>query len=204
MENISNRIKVIVGILLVLLLLTGMFTLLNDNHEKAQSIKELQQQNTSLKGNESKLSMKYTQLSEQYDALNKEKNGSANEGLLTATNELFKNVYNYDTSKKTDSVVSRKENSKQFANAATLDLLFSKDADKLTPTVTTVSKLESTPEVYRMSSDEKNLTALVLVNYSLSIAGSEKQDGSFMYKMTFDPALKQITAIKNVGEIRIP
>ena len=55
-----------------------------------------------------------------------------------------------------------------------------------------------------MSSDEKNLTAMVLVNYSLSIAGSEKQEGKFLYKIVFDPAVKQVIEIKNIGEISIP
>ena len=204
MENVSKRVKGIAGVLIAVFLLAALFSIVNDNREKAQSIKELRQQNTSLKNNEGKLSAKYTHLSEQYNSLNKEKNGSANEALLDTTNKLFNTVYSYDTSKRSDSVAARKTKAEPYANTTTLDALFSKDADKLTPSVTTVSELEGQPDVYRMSSDENDLTAMVLVNYSLSIAGSEKQEGKFLYKIVFDPAVKQVTEIKNIGEISIP
>lgn len=204
MEKFSKRVIVIVGILLMSSTLFLMFSSINDNREKDQNLKDLQQENVSLKSNVAKLSTKYNQLTEQYNSLNKEKNGSANESLLTTTNELFKTVYSYDTQKDSDSVAARKEKAKPYANTSTLDALFSKDPDKLTSTVTTVSKLEGEPEVYRMSSDEKSLTALVLINYSLTIAGSEKHDGKFMYKVVFDPTLKQITDVENIGEVNVP
>ncbi|OTO77410.1 MULTISPECIES: hypothetical protein [unclassified Enterococcus] len=204
MEPISTRVKFIVGSFIAVFLLTAMFALLNDTHEKSKSIKLLKQDNANLKSNVADLSNKYTQLSEQYDALNREKNGSANESLLNTTNELFKMVYTYDTVKKSDSVAARKEKAKSYANASTLDALFSKEPEKLLSTVTTVSKMEGIPEVYRMSSDEKNLTAMVLINYSFSIAGSDKQESKFMYRIVFDPALNKVTEVKNIGEVNIP
>ncbi|EOH86324.1 hypothetical protein [Enterococcus pallens] len=204
MEYIPNRMKKIGALFLSIFLLISAFSWVNDSQKKVQTIKELKQENASLKAKDTKLSIQYTQLSEQYDTLNKEKNGSANESLLTTTNELFKAVYNYDTEKKSDSVAARKEKAKPYANSSTLDALFSKDPEKLTTTVTTVSKLEGDPEVYRMSSDEMNLTAMVLVKYSLSIAGSEKQESEFMYKIVFDPTLKQVTEVKNIGQVMIP
>lgn len=201
MDNTSKRMQIITGILVSIFLLSALFALVNDNRKKAQNIQTLQQETERLKINDTKLSKKYVQLSEQYDALNKEKNGSANESLLTTTNELFRLVYTYDTEKNSDSVAARKEKSKPYANASTLDNLFSKDPENLPSTVTTISKLKGEPEVYRMSSDDENLTALVLVNYSLSIARSEKRESQFMYKIVFNPSLKQVTEIKNIGEI---
>lgn len=204
MENISSKVKIIGSVIFLLIVLTGMFTLVNTNQKNSQTIEELQEETTHLKSQNTKLSSKYTQLSEQYDLLNKEKNGSANKALLTATKELFQLVYSYDTGKKAESVAARKEKAKPYANTSTLDTLFSKDPEKLTPTVSTISILEGEPEVYRMSSNAKELTAMVLVNYSLSIAESEKQEGKFMYQIVFDPMHKQVTGLKNIGEISIP
>ncbi|HAQ1082563.1 TPA: hypothetical protein IW739_002924, partial [Enterococcus faecium] len=126
MENVSKRVKGIAGVLIAIFLLAALFSIVNDNREKAQSIKELRQQNTSLKSNERKLSAKYTHLSEQYNSLNNEKNGSANEALLGTTNKLFNTVYSYDTSKRSDSVAARKTKAEPYANTTTLDALFSK------------------------------------------------------------------------------
>ena len=183
LREISINIRVIFSVLVALIVLSSLFWLVSSNQEKSKKIESLRQENIELKNNNGKLTTEYDHLSEEYDSLNKEKNGFANESLLDVTNNLFSCVYNYDTNEKADSISARKDKAMQYANATTLDKLFSKNADKLTTTVTTISKMDGEPEVYRMSSDDEKLTALVLVKYSLSIADSNKQEGNFMYKI---------------------
>lgn len=203
LREISINIRVIFSVLVALIVLSSLFWLVNSNQEKAKKIESLRQENIELKNNNGKLTNEYDHLSEEYDSLNKEKNGSANESLLDVTNNLFSCVYNYDTDEKADSISARKDKAKQYANDATLDKLFSKNTNQLTTTVTTISQLEGKPQVYRMSSDDEKLTALVLVKYSLSIADSNKQEGNFMYKIMFDPKLKKVIDLNNIGEISI-
>lgn len=203
LREILINIRVIFSVLVALIVLSSLFLLVNSNQEKAKKIESLRQENIELKNNNEKLTTEYDHLSAEYDSLNKEKNGSANESLLDVTNNLFSCVYNYDTDKKTNSISARKDKAKQYANDVTLDKLFSKNTDQLTTTVTTTSQLEGKPEVYRMSSDDEKLTALVLVKYSLSIADSNKQEGNFMYKIVFDPKLKKVIDLNNIGEISI-
>ncbi|WP_137665458.1 hypothetical protein [Enterococcus hulanensis] len=199
----EKKSKTVTYLLTTIAILLALIFFINRNFGQGKHIESLQKENLQLKNSVVQANEQYDQLTEQYETLNKEKNGSANKDLLTTTSELFKVVYNYNSEKKSDSVAARKEKSKQFAKTEALDVLFSKDADDLTPSVSTVSKLEGDPEVYRMSSDEKELTALVLINYSFSIAGSDKVEGKFMYKLVFDPVQKQVTEIKNIGEISI-
>ncbi|HFD1687876.1 TPA: hypothetical protein ACF1RY_002815 [Enterococcus hirae] len=203
MREILLNIRVMGSLFIVLIVLSSLFWLVNSNQEKAKKIEDLRKENIELKNNMGKLTTEYDHLSKEYDSLNKEKNGSANESLLDVTNNLFSCVYNYDTDEKADSISARKGKAMQYANDATLDKLFSKNADKLTTTVTTISKMDGEPEVYRMSSDDEKLTALVLVKYSLSIADSNKQEGNFMYKIVFDPKLKKVIDLNNIGEISI-
>ena len=203
LREILLNIRVMGSVFIVLIVLSSLFWLVNSNQEKAKKIEDLRKENIELKNNMGKLTTEYDHLSKEYDSLNKEKNGSANASLLDVTNNLFSCVYNYDTDEKADSISARKDKAMQYANATTLDKLFSKNADKLTTTVTTISKMDGESEVYRMSSDDEKLTALVLVKYSLSIADSNKQEGNFMYKIVFDPKLKKVVDLNNIGEISI-
>lgn len=55
-----------------------------------------------------------------------------------------------------------------------------------------------------MASEKQEIKALVMVEYSVTIAGSNAQKGTFMYKVSFDPTAKQFTSVKNLGEIHVP
>lgn len=201
--TISNKAKAIGRLIFGLFLLITLFSMLNTKREMSSKIQALQEQNSSLQSSMKQSNSKYDQLSKQYDELNKEKNGSANESLISTTNELFKLVYNYNTDKKSDSLAARKGQAKPFANSSALDSLFSKNAEDWAPSVSTISKLEERPQIYRMSSDDKNLTALVLIDYSVSIAESKPQKGELMYRLTFDPVEKIVSEIKLLGEISV-
>ena len=105
--------------------------------------------------------------------------------------------------KEEDSIEKRKQESVQYATNQALNGLFPKNATNSVASVSTVSKMEKEPEVYIMSSDDKEVRALVVISYSVSIAGSEAQKGTFMYKVTFEPQQEKFTSIKNLGEVNL-
>ncbi|WP_427814947.1 hypothetical protein ACQKTA_13450 (plasmid) [Enterococcus sp. 22-H-5-01] len=194
--NLKNaKVLPAIGLIVIVGILVASFLFVKDSRGKSSDITALKTENRDLKKEVSRSEIDYRNLEVQYNKLNKEKNGAADEALNKATQELFESVYNYDTSKKEDSVANRKEKAKEVATSEVLDTLFSKDADKLTPSVSTVSKLDHAPEVYRMSSDSERLTALVLINYSFNISGYKNQNNQFLYKISFEPEQKKITSI---------
>lgn len=138
---------------------------------------------------------------------NQEKNGQANERLLKASKELFSYVSNYDTAKKEDSIANCKKKAEKLTNVSALEAIFPKDADEGVSTVTAVSQIEGNggaPEVYLLSSDSKEVQALVIVKYGVSIAGSEKIIGTNMYRVKFDQPTKKFVSIENLGEVNLP
>ena len=58
------------------------------------------------------------------------------------------------------------------------------------------------PEIYRTTQKDtgKEKTALVRLEYSVRIAGSQTQRGNFIYKVTFNEESKKFTTIENLGE----
>lgn len=189
-----------------MLLISNTFWFLD--HKKEQKRNEtIQSELTKFKGESIRLENEVSQLTGDYDQLYKEKNGQANEKLLSVANELFSYLYDYDTSKKNDSIADRKKKAAKLTTESALNTLFPRDADQGAYTVTSVSKIEGNegkPEVYLMSSDDKEIQALILVTYSVSIAGSEKIDGSNMFKAKFNPKNQEFIEMKNLGQISIP
>ena len=201
----KERKRGLIFLLVGVVLLSNLFWY--KEHQKGQKkMASLQTEVTKVAGEALQLESESEKLSREYDQLYKEKNGQAKEDLLAAANELFAYISEYDTSKKEDSIANRKRKAEKLATRAAIETLFPKDADKGVSTVTSVSKIEGNdgkPEVYLMSSDEREIQALVLVQYSISIAGSDKIEGSTMYKTTFDPPTKQFTEIKNLDEVQL-
>lgn len=142
-------------------------------------------------------------LSERYDSLYKEKNGTAHEKLLQATTSTFKAIYEYDTMQEESSVKNRKASLEDKATREVIESIFPADADKGTPSVTVKSKLKNEPEVYIQSSDKNEITALALVEYTIVIEGSEDQNGSFLYKVKYDQFSDKITLMKNLGVVNL-
>lgn len=205
MDTTKERKRGLIILLVSLLLLSNLFWYM-DRQKEQKKMAVLQTELTKVKGESLNLENESEKLSSDYDQLYKEKNGQAKKNLLEAANKLFSYTSEYDTAKKEDSIASRKKKAEKLTTNAALDTLFPKDADKGVSTITSVSKIEGNdgkPEVYLMSSDEKEVKALILVQYSVSIAGSEKIEGSTMYKTTFDPRIQQFTEIKNLGEVQL-
>ncbi|EOH75565.1 TPA: hypothetical protein IZ487_000995 [Enterococcus faecium] len=200
MGNYDFISKILCPVLLVILVLGG-FWVVSERQEQGREIQRYQQelakQKETLVENEQRLE----KFSKQTETAPKETN---NEGLITATSHLFSAVFDYHSDREKESVKARKEQASTFANQQALNGLFPKDADTITPSVTTVSRLEREPEIYLMASEKQEIKALVMVEYSVTIAGSNAQKGTFMYKVSFDPTAKQFTSVKNLGEIHVP
>ena len=98
--------------------------------------------------------------------------------------------------------MERKEKATVYATEQGLSGVFPRDADKVVPSVVTVSQLDKAPEIYRTTQKDtgKEKTALVRLEYSVRIAGSQTQRGNFIYKVTFNEESKKFTTIENLGE----
>lgn len=188
---------------MLIFLIVGGYWFMSEKQENNKKIQSYQQELRKEKKARSETESKLDKLTNLYDSLYKEKNGSAYASLASTTKQLFSAVFEYHSDKEEDSIKARKQKASEFTNKAAVESLFPKDADLGTPSVTTISSLEKAPEIYLMPSDEKKLQALVVVHYSVAIAGSENQKGTFLYKVSFDPIAKQFTAIKNVGEVDV-
>lgn len=199
MGNYDFISKILCPILLVILVFGG-FWFGSERQEQGRKIQRYQQelakQKETLVENEQRLE----KFSKQTETAPKE---TSNEGLITATKHLFSAVFDYHSDREKESVKARKEQASTFANQQALNELFPKDADTITPSVTTVSRLEREPEIYVMASEKQEIKALVMVEYSITIAGSGTQKGTFMYKVSLDSTAKQFTSIKNLGEIHV-
>lgn len=141
-------------------------------------------------------------LSRKIEQLLDEKEDPVNEPLTKAVNALFSLLFDYDSSNKEQTVAKRKEKATVYATEQGLSGVFPRDADKVVPSVVTVSQLDKAPEIYRTTQKDtgKEKTALVRLEYSVRIAGSQTQRGNFIYKVTFNEESKKFTTIENLGE----
>lgn len=200
LSSTTAKISLLFGVVIFIFA----FTWNNDRQKNENKINALEKTISQQKKEKEELTGQIDQLTKEYDSLYKEKNGLANDRLLTATNKLFSAVSEYDTSKEQDSIHERKNRAAEVADATALEGIFPKDADKGAATVTTISKLEKTPEVYLLSSDDKEVRALVWTDYSVSIAGSEKQEGTNLYKVAFNQLTQKFVSIENLGSVKTP
>ncbi|HCR4110298.1 TPA: hypothetical protein OOF76_003360, partial [Enterococcus faecalis] len=88
-------------------------------------------------------------LSRKIEQLLDEKEDPVNEPLTKAVNALFSLVFDYDSSNKEQTVAKRKEKATVYATEQGLSGVFPRDADKVVPSVVTVSQLDKAPEIYR-------------------------------------------------------
>ncbi|HAQ6572491.1 TPA: hypothetical protein IX405_000161 [Enterococcus faecium] len=114
------------------------------------------------------------------------------------TETLFTILYSYQSEE--SSVRERKEKVSKLVTSSVLEELFPGDVEKLPSTVSTVSQLDHAPIIYLDPTSKEEWKGIVLVDYSVSIAGSETQSGRFLYQVTIDPKTQQFTSILNLGE----
>lgn len=202
MFKVSSSQPIIIGVLAIALMVVGVSWYSQTNTDK-QKIERLEKKVKTLSKGESDVKKEYRQLWDDYEELYTEKNGTANDALLKTTSELFTTVFSYRSEKEEDSVANRKKRGEEYATNQALNGVFPKDATDAVASVSTVSKLTEEPEVYIMSSNDKEIKALVVLSYSVSIAGSEAQKGTFMYKISFNPQQNKITSTKNLGELNL-
>ena len=88
-------------------------------------------------------------LSRKIEQLLDEKEDPVNEPLTKAVNALFSLLFDYDSSNKEQTVAKRKEKATVYATEQGLSGVFPRDADKVVPSVVTVSQLDKAPEIYR-------------------------------------------------------
>ncbi|MGL9757233.1 hypothetical protein [Enterococcus sp. DIV2324] len=203
--QLKKREKFLIAI--IVLTVFGMvfsyYYLPRSSQKDTKKIEALQKENQLLKQKESDVVETNQQLTDQLDTLNTEKNGTANDALTDSARDLFSTAFDYCTERKEDSVKNRKEKALKIATEKAVDGLFPKDAASGNPSVKTTSRLKGDPEVYLMPSNDKQLTALVIVHYAVSIADSEDQTGSFMYKVKYDSTENRFTSIENAGVVTI-
>lgn len=186
---------------LILLMSTCLF-LWFQNISLKSKVEEYQANIQTLQQSENNLKQDVEALTNEYDKLYKEKNGTAQEELIMAVKVLFASIFDYDTSKADGNIIVRKDKAKEAATDKVIEYLFPEESSKTPTTVDSVSRQTKDPEVYLMSSDSRQLQALVVVNYEVSIAGSESIAGNYMYKITYNNEIQKINSIENVGEFQ--
>lgn len=97
-----------------------------------------------------------------------------------------------------------KKQTQSLAEPAAVEALFPKDADKGVATVSTVSAFDNPPEVYLLSSDDKEVKALVWIDYSVSFAEGESQKGTILYKVQFNQMTEKFESVQNLGTVNTP
>lgn len=203
MDERVKLTKLILGVVAVLIVIGG-FWLYTEKNQRTTEIDNLKQALVKQKKLTAKKATAAEKVTKQYDVLYQEKSGNSNEDLVSAAKGLFSTIYEYKSDTKEGLVQTRKDAASKYAEAKALETLFPKGSEKSTSSVTSVSQLEKDPEVYLMATASKEQSALVMIHYSVSIAGSEKQKGTFMYKVIFDVPSKKFIAIQNIGDVDVP
>ena len=202
MKKYSPVLKV--SLLFVVILVAFALVWNQEKQKNEQEISALKAEILLQESNKKELNQEIEKITNQYDNLYKEKHGLANEKLLKASEKLFSNVVVYDTEKKEDSISERKKRTQSLAEPAAVEALFPKDADKGVATVSTVSAFDNPPEVYLLSSDDKEVKALVWIDYSVSFAEGESQKGTILYKVQFNQMTEKFESVQNLGTVNTP
>ncbi len=145
------------------------------------------------------LTKKNKELDNKYNELYEEKNGNANEQLVIATKGVFSSIFNYDTKK--DTIKDRREKASQFTTDEALESIFPKEATSYNASVQTVSKLKGDPQIFYAPTNDKKQKVLIIVDNAITIAGSDPQEATFMYRAEFDPVKNQFVSLKNAGTL---
>lgn len=146
-------------------------------------------------------------LTDRYQELYSQKEGTAKTKLITATRTMFDAVYNYDTGTSKDTVANRKKAVQKVADDKAVEVLFPSNAQNTTPSVNLTSKMEGDPSIYLKSSDSNELEAVVKIDYKVTIKDDQSDDpdqtGSGLYLVTYDQFRNKFTSIKNLGDINV-
>ena len=138
-------------------------------------------------------------LDNKYNELYEQKNGNANEQLVLATKGVFSSIFNYDTTK--DSIKDRREKARKFTTEEALETIFPKEATSYNASVQTISKLKGEPQIFYAPTNDKKQQVLIIVDNAITIAGSDPQEATFMYRAEFDPVKNQFVSLKNAGTL---
>lgn len=200
-ERLKQAQPLVIVLLLVLLTTLG-GGYFNEKKENAQIKNQKEKEQQVLKKTLEEKNGQLNDLSRKIEQLLDEKEDPVNEPLTKAVNALFSLLFDYDSSNKEQTVAKRKDKATVYATEQGLSGVFPRDADKVVPSVVTVSQLDKAPEIYRTTQKDtgKEKTALVRLEYSVRIAGSQTQRGNFIYKVTFNEESKKFTTIENLGE----
>lgn len=147
----------------------------------------------------STLTKQNKELHNKYNELYEQKNGNANEQLVLATKGVFSSIFNYDTKK--DTIKDRRENASKFTTEEALETIFPKEATSYNASVQTVSKLKGEPQIFYAPTNDKKQKVLIVVDNAITIAGSDPQEATFMYRAEFDPVKNQFVSLKNAGTL---
>lgn len=139
------------------------------------------------------------ELDNKYNELYEQKNGNANEQLVLATKGVFSSIFNYDTKK--DTIKDRREKASKFTTEEALETIFPKEATSYNASVQTVSKLKGEPQIFYAPTNDKKQQVLIIVDNAITIAGSDPQEATFMYRAEFDPIKNQFVSLKNAGTL---
>ena len=191
MGNKTTLWKIVSTLLLSLCIISGGL-FISSNNQSRTAIREKDKKIDSV-------TKQNQMLTEQYETLYKQKNGTANEPLVNAANTLFGSIFNYDTGK--DTIKDRREKAGRFTTEQALESIFPKEATTYDASVQTVSKMKGDPQIYFEPSNDKTQNVLVIVENSIIIAGSDPQEAKFMYQLAYDPAKNRFVAIKNLGTL---
>ena len=147
----------------------------------------------------STLTKQNKELDNKYNELYEQKNGNANEQLVLATKGVFSSIFNYDTKK--DTIKDRREKAGKFTTEEALETIFPKEATSYNASVQTVSKLKGEPQIFYAPTNDKKQKVLIVVDNAITIAGSDPQEATFMYRAEFDPVKNQFVSLKNAGTL---
>lgn len=147
----------------------------------------------------STLTKQNKELDNKYNELYEQKNGNANQQLVLATKGVFSSIFNYDTKK--DTITDRREKARKFTTEEALETIFPKEATSYNASVQTVSKLKGEPQIFYAPTNDKKQKVLIVVDNAITIAGSDPQEATFMYRAEFDPVKNQFVSLKNAGTL---
>ncbi len=129
-----------------------------------------------------------------------EKEDPVNEPLTKAVNALFSLLFDYDSSNKEQTVAKRKEKATVYATEQGLSGYLPRDADKVVPSVVTVSQLDKAPEIYRTKKRYgKRKNSIGPTRIFSSNRRKQANVAILFIRVTFNEESKKFTTIESLG-----
>lgn len=177
-------------LLLIILVLTISVIMLNIEKKR-----EIEKRDNYIESIESKIK----ETNKNYEELYDQKNGTANEQLVNATNGVFSSIFDYDTKK--DTIKDRREKASEFTTEQALESIFPKQATSYNASVQTVSKIKDEPQIFYSPTNNDVQKVLIIIDNEITIEGSAPQEAKFMYLAEFDPVNNQFVSLENAGTL---